>query len=257
MIERPWVGFASVSGMGFALFLISAFTATDSVWGGLGGVSFIFLGWVVISAVFWLASVSAAYAVLESRTVFPRKQVHYAAQLIVAGIQAFTYLIPNAAASLTWEPQSRLLDFLTLAFMMSGLVLLTLGILLAIWTLTQRSLYRGKTPVRIRVMHRQGHWPVWFDNEIMDEMDKAPISEGLKSRGIALSQLFESLTTWDSKNDRFEWVSDLTREQFNNASRSFAQDLAKELGSKFFVATEGQRTKKKVVELELETFSFS
>jgi hypothetical protein len=132
-----------------------------------------------------------------------------------------------------------------------------LGILLAIWTLIQRSRYRGKTPVRIRVMHMHGHWPLWFDNEIMDAIDKAPISEGLKSRGIALSQLFESLTTWDSKNTRFELVSDLARGQFNNASRSFAQDLAKELGSEFVVVTEGQRTKKKVVELEFEPFSVS
>ena len=101
----------------------------------------------------------------------------------------------------------------------------------------------------------QGNWPVWFDNDVLNDLDLAPVSEELKRRGIALSELFESATRWDDQNTRYEWLSDSSRGQFNSASRAFAHDLATELGPGFFVATEVQRSNRAIVGFELETSS--
>lgn len=255
MIDRPWLGFTIVSGAGLSLLLLSALSASDSVLTGLAGVIGFFLGWVLISGVVWLAGTSAAYAILGSRPAWPRRQLLAAAQLIAAGIQIFSYIIPNAAASLTWEPRSRVLNFFIVLFTIAGPALVALGVVIAIWALVRSARFRGKTSVRIVVMHMQGSWPVWFDNDVLNDMDEAPVSEELKRRGIALSELFESSTRWDDQNTRYEWLSDFSREQFNSVSRAFAQDLATELGPRFFVATEVQPSNRAIVRFELETSS--
>lgn len=254
MIQRPRTGFLLVTAAGFLLILGNGISASVPVLNEFTGVAFFFAGWALVSAVIWLAAVSAAYAVIGKSPAFPGNQVHIAAQLIAAGIQVSTFLFPHAAAGLAWMPQSQVLNFFTLVYVYSGPVLIGLGLIVGIWALIQRSRYRGKTSVRIRVMHMHGHWPVWFDNELMDEMDKAPISTELKNRGVELSQLFESLAVWDDENTRFEWISDLAKDQFNKVSRSFAQDLATELGPEYFVVTEVQRSNRNVAQLEQEIY---
>lgn len=254
MIQRPWAAFLFVTGAGSLLILGNAISATVPAPNELAAVAFFFAVWALVSAVIWLAAVSAAHAVLGKSPAFPRSQVHIAAHLIAAGIQVFTFLFPHAAAGFAWSPQSRVLNFFTLVYVYSGPVLVGVGLILAILALIKRSRYRDKTSVRIRVMHMQGHWPVWFDNEIMDEMEKAPISEDLKNRGIELSQLFETLTLWDDENTRFEWATEKSREKFSKASRSFAHDLSIELGPDYFVVTEVQRSNRNVVRLEQEIY---
>jgi hypothetical protein len=106
-------------------------------------------------------------------------------------------------------------------------------------------------------MHMQGNWPVWFDNEIMDQMDQAPISEELKQSGVKLSQLFESSTLWNDESSRFEWASGSAMADFNRASKDFARNLANELGPEYFVVTEVQMSKRQGVEFGRKVFSAS
>ncbi len=257
MIHRPWVGFALVSGAGFLLIAGKAVSATVPVLDELGAVIFFFAGWVLISAAIWLATVSAAHAIAGKSAAFSRKRLLVSALLVAAGVQAFTFLFPHAAASFAWESQSQLLNFFTLVFVYSGPLLLGIGLVVSAWAAIERGRYRGKTSVRIRVMHMQGNWPVWFDNEIMDQMDQAPISEELKQSGVKLSQLFESLTLWNDESSRFEWVSGSAMADFNRASKDFARNLANELGPEYFVVTEVQMSKRQGVEFGRKVFSAS
>lgn len=257
MIQRPWVTFLLMSGFGLLLILMNAVSATESVLGNLPAVLFFFAGWLALSAIVWFASISAAHALVGKNLAVSREKIFISAQLIAAGVQGFSFLFPHAAAALALGPRSPIHNLLILVYVYSAPALAAFGILQAAWAFIQTKRYRGKTSVRIRVMHMQGNWPVWFDNEIMDEAEKAPISQELKSRGIALSKLFESLTRWNDENTCFEWASKRSKEQFNVASRSFAQDLAKELGPDFFVQAELQKSRGKSVQLGDEIFAIS
>ena len=257
MIQRPWVTFSLMSGLGLVLILMNAVSATESVLGNLPAVLFFFAGWLVLSAVVWLAAISAAHALVGKTAVVSRDKIFISAQLIAASVQGFSFLFPHAAAAFAWGPRSPIHNFLILVYVYSAPALLVIGVLLAGWAFIQTRRYRGKISVRIRVMHMQGNWPVWFDNETMDEAEKAPISPELKSRGLALSQLFESSTNWNEENTSFEWASKRSKEQFNEASRSFAQDLATELGPDFFVLAEAQKSRGNTVQLGDEIFTAS
>lgn len=257
MIQRPRISFALVSTAGFSLILGKALSSSASVWDELLAVVIVFLGWLVFAAVIWLATVSAAHAVAGKSVAFSRNKLLVSAQLVASGVQVFTFLFPHAAASFAWESHSRLLNFLILAYVYAGPFLFGVGVLVSLWASIERNRYRNKTSVRIRVMHMQGNWPVWFDNEIMDQVDLAPISSELKRSGIALSQLFESSTVWDDESSRFKWVSSSARTAFNTASEEFARALASELGPKYFVETEVQRSKQRGVEFGREVVSTS
>jgi hypothetical protein len=257
LIQRPWVTFSLLSGLGLVLILMNAVSATESVLGNLPAVLFFFAGWLVLSAVVWFAAISAAHALVGKNPVVSRDKIFISVQLIAASVQGFSFLFPHAAAAFAWGPRSLIHNFLILVYVYSAPALLVIGVLLAGWAFIQTRRYLGKTSVRIRVMHMQGNWPVWFDNEVMDEEGQAPISPELKSRGLALSKLFESSTNWNEENTSFEWASKISKEQFNEASRSFAQDLASELGPDFFVLAEAQKSRGNTVQLGDEIFTAS
>jgi hypothetical protein len=177
-----------------------------------------------------------------------------AGNVLAAGIQAVLFLIPNAAASFAWESQSELILTLTASFVLSGPVLVLVALLLISVSVLDLRRLRGRTSVRIRVEHLGGNWPVWFDGEIMDEVDRAPISIELKAKGIAISELFDSVAIWDDPNSRFVWVSEVAVQQFNNGMRDFATELSQQLGSGYFVSAPIQKSNRRFVELEHELF---
>jgi hypothetical protein len=254
MINRPWIGLVLISLIGLLLLVANGISSDSNFWAELPGPVFYFIGWVVVSAVIWLALISAAWTAIGKSAAVPIKRTLAAGNVLAAGIQAVLFLIPNAAASFAWESQSEPILTLTASFVLSGPVLVLVALLLISVSVLDLRRLRGRTSVRIRVEHLGGNWPVWFDGEIMDEVDRAPISIELKAKGIAISELFESVAIWDDPNSRFFWVSEVAMQQFNNGMRDFATELSQQLGSGYFVSAPIQKSNRRVVELEHELF---
>lgn len=254
MINRPWIGLVLTSLIGLLLLLANGISSDSNFWAGLPGPVFYFIGWVVVSAVIWLALVSAAWTAIGKSAAVPTKKTLAAGSIFAAGIQAVLFLIPNAAASFAWESQSELIPTLTASFVLSGPVLVLVALLLISVSVLDLRRLRGRAPVRIRVEHLGGNWPVWFDGEIMDEVEKAPISIELKAKGIAISEFFDSVAIWDDANSRFQWASEADMQKFNNGMRVFATELSQQLGSGYFVSAPIQKSNRRVVELEHELF---
>jgi len=254
MINRPWIGLVLISLIGLLLLVANGMSSDSNFWAELPGPVFYFIGWVVVSAVIWLALISAAWTAIGKSAAVPIKRTLAAGNFLAAGIQAVLFLIPNAAASFAWESQSELILTLTASFVLSGPVLVLVALLLISVSVLDLRRLRGRTSVRIRVEHLGGNWPVWFDGEIMDEVDRAPISIELKAKGIAISELFDSVAIWDDPNSRFVWVSEVAVQQFNNGMRDFATELSQQLGSGYFVSAPIQKSNRRFVELEHELF---
>ena len=254
MINRPWIGLVLISLIGLLLLVANGISSDSNFWAELPGPVFYFIGWVVVSAVIWLALISAAWTAIGKSAAVPIKRTLAAGNVLAAGIQAVLFLIPNAAASFAWESQSEPILTLTASFVLSGPVLVLVALLLISVSVLDLRRLRGRTSVRIRVEHLGGNWPVWFDGEIMDEVDRAPISIELKAKGIAISELFESVAIWDDPNSRFFWVSEVAMQQFNNGMRDFATELSQQLGSGYFVSAPIQKSNRRFVELEHELF---
>jgi hypothetical protein len=254
MINRPWIGLVLISLIGLLLLVANGMSSDSNFWAELPGPVFYFIGWVVVSAVIWLALISAAWTAIGKSAAVPIKRTLAAGNVLAAGIQAVLFLIPNAAASFAWESQSELILTLTASFVLSGPVLVLVALLLISVSVLDLRRLRGRTSVRIRVEHLGGNWPVWFDGEIMDEVDRAPISIELKAKGIAISELFDSVAIWDDPNSRFVWVSEVAVQQFNNGMRDFATELSQQLGSGYFVSAPIQKSNRRFVELEHELF---
>jgi hypothetical protein len=254
MINRPWIGLVLISLIGLLLLVANGMSSDSNFWAELPGPVFYFIGWVVVSAVIWLALISAAWTAIGKSAAVPIKRTLAAGNVLAAGIQAVLFLIPNAAASFAWESQSELILTLTASFVLSGPVLVLVALLLISVSVLDLRRLRGRTSVRIRVEHLGGNWPVWFDGEIMDEVDRAPISIELKAKGIAISEIFDSVAIWDDPNSRFVWVSEVAVQQFNNGMRDFATELSQQLGSGYFVSAPIQKSNRRFVELEHELF---
>lgn len=254
MINRPWIGLALISLIGLLLQIANGMSSALGFWAESSGPTFFFIGWVVVSAIIWLALISAAWTAIGKSAAVPRKRTLAAGNLLAAGIQAVLFLIPNAAASFAWESQSEIVLALTTSFVLSGPVLVLIALVMIAISLFEVRRVRGRTSVRIRVEHMGGNWPVWFDGEIMDEVDKAPISIELKAKGIAISKLFDSVAIWDDPNSRFRWVSEAAMQQFNKGMSEFATELSQQLGSGYFVSAPIQKSNRSYSELENELF---
>ena len=243
-----------VSLIGLFLLVANGLSSDSNFWAELPGPVFYFIGWVVVSAVIWLALISAAWTAIGKSAAVPIKKTLAAGSVLAMGIQAALFLIPNAAASFAWESQSELILTLTTSFVLSGPALVLIALVLIVMSVLELGRLRGRTSVRIRVEHLGGNWPVWFDGEIMDEVDKAPISLDLKAKGIAISELFDSVAIWDDANSHFFWASEVARQQFNIGMRDFATELSQQLGSGYFVSAPIQKSNRRVVELDHELF---
>jgi hypothetical protein len=254
VINRPWIGLVLISLIGLLLLVAYGLSSDSNFWAGLPGPVFFFIGWVVVSAVIWLALISAAWTAIGKSAAVPIKRTLAASNVLAAGIQAAVFLIPNAAASFAWESQSEVILTLTTSFVLSGPVLVLIALVLIAVSFFEVRRLRGRTSVRIRVEHMEGSWPVWFESEIMDEVDKAPISIELKAKGIAISEFFDSVAIWDDANSRFQWTSEADMQKFNNGMRVFATELSQQLGSGYFVSAPIQKSNRRVVELEHELF---
>jgi len=254
VINRPWIGLVLVSLIGLLLLVANGLSSESNFWAELPGPVFYFIGWVVVSAVIWLALISASWTAIGKGAAVPIKGTLAAGNVMASGIQAGLFLIPNAAASFAWESQSEVILTLTTSFVFSGPALVLIALVLIVMSVLELGRLRGRTSVRIRVEHLGGNWPVWFDGEIMDEVDKAPISFDLKAKGIAISEFFDSVAIWDDSNSHFLWDSEDAMQQFNNGMRDFATELSQQLGSGYFVSAPIQKSNRRVVELEHELF---
>lgn len=78
-------------------------------------------------------------------------------------------------------------------------------------------------------------WPIWFDGEIFDSVELAPISDQLKRDAFELAEYFKTHTDFDSKYDAYFWPDKEYIEIFNQKSIALTKELANELGSNYVI----------------------
>ena len=99
----------------------------------------------------------------------------------------------------------------------------------------------ARVKVRIQALPWGHGWPLWFDNDIMDLRDKAPISDQLKSESYELRDYISANSTWDETTDQFRWNEENNRREFNKMFDLYVNKLETELGYGYRVIAEYSR----------------
>ena len=114
----------------------------------------------------------------------------------------------------------------------------------------------ARVDVRLHALPWGTGWPLWFDNDIMDSQDKAPISNQLKSESYELREYISANSTWDEITDQFRWKEENNRREFNKMFDLYVHKLETELGSGYRVIAEySRKNKENYVQLSRKEFS--
>jgi hypothetical protein len=138
-MNKLWVGFSVVSVLGLAMTLLSASAATVPIWGLLFGPIIFSVGWLLVSGVVWFALMSAVSFHVSKYPASTGRLSLVAALALGSGVQSVMFLMPNASASLTWEPESAVLVTLIQLFIVAGVVLVATGVLLTLTAAIRRT----------------------------------------------------------------------------------------------------------------------
>lgn len=80
-------------------------------------------------------------------------------------------------------------------------------------------------------------WPLWFDNDILDNEEDAPISQELKDEARALELEFVTATDWCNKESCYFWLSADSLSKFRRSAAAFCGKLVIELGPGYEITT--------------------
>ena len=113
-----------------------------------------------------------------------------------------------------------------------------------------------RTLVSIHVEHLTGGWPIWFTNDVSNDVNESGLPDEIKRAAYRLPLLFEESALWDSNVDCYRWRSASHFWAYHSAIGPFAQSLANHLGPNYEIrALVDKPRKSDAVRFKWKTYS--
>ena len=94
---------------------------------------------------------------------------------------------------------------------------------------------RNRIPVYVRI-EPPIKWPLWFNNDIIDNEEAAPLTQELKAAGHELEAEFVAATDWCTTKDCYFWLTPEAFAKFCVSAETFCRNLSVELGEGYEVS---------------------